>query len=78
MVSHEFQVPLTTALMLIDLVLNVVDNDFCTRYLKAIQSTLNLCLSLVSDMLDLKMIKEGKFILNKNIFNPLDTIKFII
>ena len=63
--------------MLIDMILSIIENEFCKQYLKAIKNTLNMCLSLVSDMLDLKMIKECQFVPNNIVFNPVETIKFI-
>ena len=41
-------------------------------------SQLNLLLSLVNDMLDLKMIKEGKYDPKLEIFNPSLTLDFIV
>ena len=31
----------------------------------------------IDDLLNLKLLKEGKFLLDKNYFNPKETIKFI-
>ena len=40
-------------------------------------SQINLLLCLVNDILDLKMIEQGKFLTRKQEFNPLDIFKFI-
>ena len=40
------------------------------RLLNLVKSSLNLLLSVVHDMLDLKMIKENQFKIEKKLFNP--------
>ena len=47
------------------------------RLLNVIKCSLNQLLSLVHDMLDLKMIKENTFKINIEVFDPNETIKFI-
>ena len=47
------------------------------KLINLIKSNLNLLLSLVNDMVDLKLIKEGKFLTNYKVFDPLDTLKFV-
>ena len=78
MISHEFRTPLATALMFIDIILNQIADEFIIKYLDAIKSSMLMLLSLVSDMLDLRMIRENQFMVQKKIFNPqkvLDTVK---
>ena len=41
-------------------------------------SMINLLLCLISNMLDLKLIEEGKFKPKKEIFKPRDTLDFIL
>ena len=38
----------------------------------------NLLLCLVNDLLDLKMIEQGKFVNREQIFNPNETFNFIL
>ena len=59
MMSHEFQTPLETALMLIDVIQNQVGNESCLKLLRAIQNSLHMLLYLISDILDLKMVRLG-------------------
>ena len=61
MVSHEFRTPIGTALMFIDLVIEIITQAEALRLLNIVKSSLNLLLSLVQDMLDIKLIKENKF-----------------
>ena len=70
MVSHEFRTPIGTALMFIDLVIEIITQAEALRLLNIVKSSLNLLLSLVQDMLDLKMIKENKFKIQKSVFDP--------
>ena len=42
-----------------------------------IVSQINLLLSLVNDMLDLKLIDEGKFVPKKELFKPRELLQFI-
>ena len=75
--SHEFRTPLGTAIMFIDLVLQMINNIEAIKLINLIKSSLNLLLSLVNDMVDLKLIKEGQFSTNYKVFDPLDTLKFV-
>ena len=77
MVSHEFRAPLGTAIMFIDLVLQMITEAEAIRLLNLIKSSLNLLLSLVHDMLDLKLIKENKFMVKKMPFNPLEVFQYV-
>ena len=77
MISHEFRTPLATALMFIDIILGTMTDEFCIKYLNAIKSSLHMLLSLVSDMLDLKMIKEDKFMTNIKQFCPNQVLAFV-
>ena len=77
MMSHEFRTPLGTAIMFIDLALQMINNIEAIKLINLIKSSLNLLLSLVNDMVDLKLIKEGQFSTNYKVFDPLDTLKFV-
>ena len=72
MISHEFWTPLGTALMFIDLVLQMLTEAQAIRLLNLVKSSLNLLLSLVHDMLDLKMIKENQLKNEKSFSIPIE------
>ena len=59
MMSHEFQTPVQTALMLIDVIQNQIANESCLKLLRAIQISLHMLLYLIFDILDLKMVRLG-------------------
>ena len=64
MISHEFRTPLGTALMFIDMILDQLNsnsNSQIVYLIELIKSSLNLLLSLVNDMVDLRLIKENEF-----------------
>ena len=45
--------------------------------IELVKVSLNLLLSLVNDMVDLKLIKANQFTVNMNIFSPLESIRFV-
>ena len=61
MMSHEFRTPLVTAIMFINLLLKMVQNAEAIRLIGLIKSSLNLLLSLVNDIIDLKLIRNDNF-----------------
>lgn len=77
MISHEFRTPLATAMMFLDIILGILTDEFCIKYLDAIKTSLSMLMSLVSDMLDLKMIKENKFMTQTKIFNPQQVLNVV-
>ena len=52
-------------------------NAAAIKMIKLVQVSLNLLLSLVNDMVDLKLIKANQFKANTNIFSPLESIRFV-
>ena len=78
MMSHEFQTPLQTALMLIDLILNENQSELATRYLKAMKTSLIMLLYLVSDILDMKAMMDGKFFANQCTFCPVEAFNQVL
>ena len=63
MLSHELRTPLTTSLMFLESLLNTEHLSLRARQLiMVIISQINLILCLVNDMLDLKLMDEGKFV----------------
>ena len=77
-ISHEFRAPLSISLMFIERALQEMKDPEQIRILKLVVAQLNLLLSLVHDVLDLKIIESGKFVRNSNIFSPIKTLDFII
>ena len=70
MMSHEFRTPLGTSIMFIDLLLKMIQNADAVRIISMVKSSLNLLLSLVNDIIDLKLIRSGNFSTNWTTFNP--------
>ena len=76
-ISHEFRTPLGTCLMFLEGLLKKDLPDSILRVLELIVSQLNLLLSLVNGVLDLKLLQEGKFTKQNTTFNPEDVFTFI-
>lgn len=74
MMSHEFRTPLATALMFIDLVLSLLTNAKAIKLIILVKNSLNLLLSLVNDIVDLKLIKANQFSTNLKDFCPTEAI----
>ena len=47
------------------------------KYGDMIVAQINLMETFIDDLLNLKLLKEGKFLLDKSYFNPEETIEFI-
>ena len=56
--------------MLIDLILSEHLTDSQKKYMEAIKVSLLMLLYLVSDILDMRAIKEGEFLPTLSLFNP--------
>ena len=78
MMSHEFQTPLQTALMLIDLILNDKPSEMAKSYLKAMKTSIMMLLYLVSDILDMKAIMDEKFVAITGTFCPIDAFNQVL
>ena len=61
MMSQEFRTPLGTAIMFIDLLLKMIENAEAIKLIGLVKSSLSLLLSLVNDIIDLKLIRNGNF-----------------
>ena len=59
MISHEFVTPLGTAIMFIEIVLTMITDEAVIKLVLLIKTALNLLLSLVNNLLDLKLIREN-------------------
>ena len=74
MMSHEFRTPLGTAIMFIDLLLKMIENVEAIKLIGLIKSSLSLLLSLVNDIIDLKLIRNGNFSTKWDTFDPQEAI----
>ena len=76
-ISHEFRTPLGTSLMFLEMLLRQQLPASATHIINLIISQLNLLLSQVNDVLDIKLIEEGVFEPKIEQFNPLQVLDFI-
>ena len=77
-VSHEFRTPLSASLMFLESLLSRACLDASARQVCIlIISQINLLLSLVNDMLDMRLIEEGKFSVKMCSFDVFDLFQFI-
>ena len=65
--SHEIRTPLNAILGFIDILLDEEDNEQKLKYLKIIQNSGDLLLSLVNDILDFSKIDSGKLDIHKEV-----------
>jgi len=63
--------------MLLDAVLTMIKEAQAIKLIQLTKSSLNLLLSLVDDIVDLKAIKENEFTIKKSVFNPYQAFDFI-
>ena len=63
--------------MFIDVLLKMMKDTAMINIVVIIKSALNLNLSLVKDLLDLKLIKENKFNRLSKTFNPIKVLEFV-
>ena len=63
--------------MFINAMLNIIREAVCARYCRMIKISLNLLLSLVNDMVDLKLVKENRLEPQFVDFNPTKVLKFV-
>ena len=59
------------------MILGLQTNAAAIKMIDLVKVSLNLLLSLVNDMVDLKLIKENQFTINTDIFSPLESIRFV-
>ena len=77
-ISHEFRTPLSTSLMFLESLLTKPGHsEGAFQMLSLVVSQLNLLLCLVNDVLDMKLIKVGKFEAKLTEFEPAKTLRFI-
>ena len=78
-ISHEFRTPLGTSLMFLErLQADSSLSESSFHIINLIISHMNLLLSLVNDVLDIKMIKQGKYEVKSETFNPVNLLDFIV
>ena len=63
--SHEFSTPLTSTLMILESIIQTPLSESLRNSIMIVISQINLLLCLVNDILDLKMIEQGKFLTRK-------------
>ena len=73
--SHEIRTPLNGILGFTDLLIRNNKNEDDTKYLELIRSSGDTLLNLLSDILDLNKIEQGKLSIENIRFNFIETIK---
>ena len=71
MMQHEFRCPLSTCLMFLSSLMNQQLADDVLKILKIVMSQLQLTLNLTNGLLDIRMLKQGKFSKQLELFNPI-------
>lgn len=69
---------MTTAMMLVDVILGMESNEEIVSYLKCIKTSLNYLNFLILNLLDFKLIMDGNFKPNLNVFDIRASIKFVL
>ena len=69
-ISHEFRTPLGTSLMFLDTLQKHNLPKMADGLVNLVISQLNLLLCLVNDVLDIRLIQEGKFQQKIEKFDP--------
>ena len=78
-ISHEFRTPIGTSLMFLESLLLTGDlNRDSREIIRLVIVKLNLLLSLVQDILDIKLIEGGQFRSSSQTFCPLKELNFIV
>ena len=76
--SHEFKAPLASILMLLENLLESIVKEKLREKILLVIAQINLLLCLVTDLLDIKMLKQGKYIARSEEFSPRDTFNFVL
>ena len=77
-ISHEFRTPLASSIMFLESLLKEQMSEAANRVIRIIITQINLLLCLVNDILDLKLIEEKKFTPKLALFDPRETLDFIV
>ena len=75
--SHELRAPLSSILMILETVLQNLAKEALRETICVVISQVNLLLCLVTDMLDLKLLEQGKFVARKETFKIADVFHFV-
>ncbi|GEM74592.1 ATP-binding protein [Vibrio sagamiensis] len=78
MMSHEIRTPLNSVLGLLDILRQSTLNHQQSDVLYQMESSAELLLAIISDILDLSKIESGSFLLHEQWTNLSDKIKFVI
>jgi len=78
MMSHEIRTPLNSVLGMLDIMKQTQINAQQLGILTQMESSAELLLAIISDILDVSKIESGSFSLNKQWININDTVTFVI
>lgn len=78
MMSHEIRTPLNSVLGMLDIMKQTKINVQQLEILTQMESSAELLLAIISDILDVSKIESGNFSLNKQWTNINDTVTFVI
>ena len=70
MISHEFRTPLATSMMFLKNILKLAIEKPIFEMVSLIMNQIYLLINQVDDIVDIKLIEEGKFSKKLEIFNP--------
>ena len=76
--TRDIQSPLTSSLMILEGLMTVLVEEFVREKILLVIARINLLLCLVTDILDMKQIEQGKFISQKEEFSPRDVFNFVL
>ena len=77
-ISHEFRTPVSTAIMFLETLMNITADAHSKKLLRIVTNQLSFLLSLVNNLLDVKMLEQGVFEPKLENFNPEEVLKFVI
>jgi len=75
--SHEIRTPMNAIIGFIKILQKMEENPTKIKYLNTIDSSSNLLLNILNDILDINKIESGKLDIEKIAFNPQSEFKFL-
>lgn len=64
--------------MMSESLMKILLDEMQVKILLVIVSQVNLLLCYFNDILDLKMIEQGNFMMQKEVFKPIETFKYVL